>query len=258
MSDAFKPIAKTSSHSVPSRSPAPSRSSSLRSLVIGTFALTGLLLLTVGAQSAVRSARHETASRPHVYLMRGLMNIFSLGMDELAAKIERHGIAAGVYNHTQADAIVNEIAAAYRAGDHGPIILIGHSLGADAVMMMAQALNQKGVPVSLVIPFDGTGSYIAPKNVACVLNLTQREYAYMRAGSGFHGKLSNVDVSNNAGIDHFTIDKSPRLQSYALNSVLQAAHSESCRTPAGGPTVAKPTEPSDKHATPPLRPGIEG
>jgi len=124
--------------------------------------------------------------------------------------------------------------------------------------MMAQSLNKKGVPVSLVIPFDGTGSYAAPKNVSCILNLTQREYAYMRAGSGFHGKLSNIDVSNDASIDHFTIDKSPRLQTYALNSVLQAARAESCRPAIGGPTVAKPSEPPDKHAAPPLRHGIEG
>ena len=77
----------------------------------------------------------------------------------------------------------------YRAGDHGPYMLVGHSLGADAVMVMAQELNAQGVPVALVVPFDGTGSYAAPRNVACVLNLTQRHYAYMRPGAGFHGML---------------------------------------------------------------------
>jgi thioesterase domain-containing protein len=69
---------------------------------------------------------------------------------------------------------VDEIAQRYRGGDHGPIILIGHSLGADAVMQMAQSLDRRGVPIALVIPFDGTASFAAPKNVACVLNLTQR------------------------------------------------------------------------------------
>jgi len=227
---------------------------------MATFALASLVLSPAVAQSAPKSPQHQAAaSHPHVYLMRGLLNIFSLGMDELAAKIQSHGIAAGVYNHTQADAVVSQITAAYRAGDHGPIILIGHSLGADAVMTMAQSLNRNGVPVSLVVPFDGTGSYSAPKNVACVVNLTQREYAYMRAGTGFHGKLSNVDVSNDGSIDHFTIDKSPRLQSYALNSVLQAAHSESCRPPSAAPTVAKPAEPAAKErSASPLRPGTAG
>ena len=43
-----------------------------------------------------------------------------------------------------------------------------------------------------------------------VMNLTQRDYAYMRKGSGFRGELSNIDVSNQAGIDHINIDKSAR------------------------------------------------
>jgi pimeloyl-ACP methyl ester carboxylesterase len=190
-------------------------------------------------------------SRPHVYLMRGLLNIFSLGMDQLATEIESHGIDANVYNHTVADSVIAQIAAKYHAGDHGPYILVGHSLGADAVMMMAQSLNAQNVPVALVIPFDGTGSYAASKNVGCVLNMTQREYAYMRPGIGFRGKLQNVDVSADPGIDHFTIDKSPRLQGMALNSILQTVHGEACRPAAVSPAVASPkAAPAPKVAAP--------
>jgi Thioesterase domain len=190
-------------------------------------------------------------SHAHVYLMRGLLNIFSLGMDQLATEIQSHGISAEVYNHTVADSVVANIVAKYRAGDHGPYILVGHSLGADAVMMMAQSLNAQGVPVALVIPVDGTGSYAAPKNVACVLNLTQRAYAYMRPGSGFRGKLQNVDVSGDPGIDHFTIDKSPRVQGIALNSIVQTAHAEGCRPGASSPVVASPKRmPAPKVAAP--------
>ena len=199
--------------------------------------------------------------------MRGLLNIFSLGMDQLAAQIESHGIDAGVYNHTFADLIVGKIVQKYRAGDRGPYILVGHSLGADAVMSMAQQLNGQGVPVALVVPFDGTGSYAAPRNVACVLNLTQRKYAYMRAGAGFHGMLDNVDVSNDTSIDHFTIDKSPRLQAEALRYVLEAAHSQvvpsrQSRRPHGGGAAegsagAEVVAPA-KSASPVLRPGLAG
>ena len=210
-------------------------------------AVTGLALtaLPQAAFSATKPASAAAeASHPHVYLMRGLLNIFSLGMDQLAAEVQSHGISADVYNHTVADSVVAQIVAKYHAGDHGPYILVGHSLGADAVMQMAQALNAQGVPVALVVPFDGTGSYYAPKNVACVLNLTQREYAYMRPGSGFHGKLQNVDVSGEPGIDHLTIDKSPQLQGMALNSILQAAHAQSCRPPTVSPVIASPKPPA--------------
>jgi hypothetical protein len=226
--------------------------SSLGRLLVCACGLAGLVLVPTLAQSAAGLADHEAVvSRPHVYLMRGLLNIFSLGMDQLAVQIERHGIDASVYNHTLYQAVDSEIVAKYRAGDHGPYILVGHSLGADAVMTMAQELNSYGVPVALVVPFDGTGSYLAARNVACVLNLTQRVYAYMRPGPGFHGNLRNVDVSSDTSIDHFTIDKSPRLQAVAMSSVLQAARSESCRPAINGPAVAGPKEmPATGEASP--------
>jgi hypothetical protein len=217
---------------------------------------------TAAAAAAIAPAKaakelHETAPRAHVYLMRGLMNIFSLGMDQLAAAIAGHGINASVSNHAEADAVISRIAADYRAGDRGPIILIGHSLGADAVMLMAQSLDRVGIPVALVIPFDGTASYSAPKNVACVLNLTQREFAYMRAGVGFHGKLSNVDLRGKAGIDHFTIDKSPQLQAQALKAVLDAATGHACQPDIGNAAAAKPKDGRPPHAASPQRLGLE-
>ena len=227
----------------------------LRRLFAGAslLALPGLAMpaLAQGANQSAKTASTEAAaSHAHVYLMRGLLNIFSLGMDQLAAQIQSRGIDASVYNHSVADSVVNRIVHEYRAGDRGPYILIGHSLGADAVMTMAQQLNRQGVPVALVVPFDGTGSYAAPSNVACVLNLTQRKYAYMVPGTGFHGKLSNVDVSGDTSIDHFTIDKSPRLQATALSSVLHAAHGQSCRPGVTGPVVAGPKEPTTPKLVP--------
>ena len=193
----------------------------------------------------------DDALHPHVYLMRGLLNIFYLGMDQLAAQIARNGIDASVYNHSVEETVVGTIVQKYRAGDHGPYILVGHSLGADAVMVMAQQLNSQGVPVALVVPFDGTESYTAPANVSCVVNLTQRKYAYTQAGAGFHGKLSNVDVSSDTSIDHVTIDKSPRLQAMALKEIMQAARGQSCR-PAGTnvPAVARAKQTAPKEIAP--------
>jgi len=87
-------------------------------------------------------------------------------------------------------------------------------------MEMAAYLGRKGVPVALVVPFDGTKSFAASDNVARVLNLTQRDYAYMRGGPGFHGSLANVDVSSDTSIDHINIDKSPRLHTRVVAEVL--------------------------------------
>jgi hypothetical protein len=156
-----------------------------------------------------------------VYLMRGFLNIFSLGMDDLATQIQADGIAATVTNHADADAIVNQIVTGYQAGDRGPIILIGHSLGADAVIAMAQALGQYNIPVALVVLFDGTAPHNVSANVATAINFTK---AFdLAPGAGFRGALSNVDLSYDGGIDHFTIDKSPDLQARTLQYVIAAA-----------------------------------
>ena len=107
----------------------------------------------------------------------------------------------------------------------------------DAVMQMAAYLGSKGVPVALVIPFDGTGSYAASGNVGRVVNLTQRDYAYMRRGPNFHGSLVNVDVSSDSSIDHITIDKSARLHARAIAEVLAVVggHRASAPGPGTGP-----------------------
>jgi hypothetical protein len=118
----------------------------------------------------------------HVYLLRGLMNIFSLGMDTLAEKIQRHDIYATIHNYAEWQTLADHAAAAYHAGKEGPIIIVGHSLGADAVMEMSAYLGRKGVPVALAVPFDARGSYATPSNVGRLLNLTMRAMAICRVG----------------------------------------------------------------------------
>jgi len=176
-------------------------------------------------------------SRAHVYLLRGLMNIFSLGMDTLCEQLNRHGVYATVHGYSDWPSLADRAAVDFKAGKEGPIILVGHSLGADAVMEMAAYLGRKGIPVALVVPFDGTKSFAASDNVARVLNLTQRDYAYMRRGPGFHGTLANVDVSSDPSIDHINIDKSPRLHARVVSEVLAVVGGHRAATPG----AAKPT-----------------
>jgi len=172
------------------------------------------------------------------------LNIFSLGMDTLAEELSRRGVYATVHNHTEWQSLADQAAANYRAGKEGPIILIGHSLGADAVMEMAAYLGRKGIPVALVVPFDGTQSFAASENVGRVVNLTQREYAYMRRGPGFHGSLANVDVSSDPNIDHINIDKSPRLHARVISEVLAVVGSHRGEPPAVSANGTKPVQAS--------------
>ena len=210
---------------------------------IGAFGvLAAAMMLALGSRLEAAQARAETAqARAHVYLLRGLMNIFSLGMDSLAEELSKRGVYATVSNHSEWQSLADQAASRYKAGKEDPIILIGHSLGADAVMQMAAYLNRKNIPVALVVPFDSTGSFSTPANVGRLVNLTQRKYAYMRPGSGFHGSLANVDVSGDPGIDHINIDKSPRLHARAISEVLAVVKGHRVAAPNGAnPSVANP------------------
>jgi hypothetical protein len=159
-------------------------------------------------------------SPAQVYLLRGFLNIFSLGMDDLAAKLQADGISATVTNHADADLVASRIVTAYNGGSHGPVILIGHSLGADAVVEVADALARYNIPVTLLVLFDGTAPHQIPANVITAINYTK--HFMIDPVVGTHGVVSNVDLSSDASIDHLNIDTTPSLQSQTLSYVLQA------------------------------------
>jgi Thioesterase domain len=208
-----------------------------------TRRFTAIVLVVLTAFLAFGSRPVWAGSRAHVYLFRGLADIFSTGMDVLTDELNKRGVYATSHSHTDWKPLAAEAAANYKAGKEGPIILIGHSLGADAVMEMADYLGDKGVPVALVMPFDGTQSFSASGNVGRVVNFTQRDYAYMRKGAGFRGTLINVDVSSDPDIGHLNIDKSPRLHARAISEVLAVA--------AGHMGLPAAAEKQEKPATPP-------
>jgi alpha-beta hydrolase superfamily lysophospholipase len=209
----------------------------LRIVAIGLLATATMLALGFG--SAV------SQPRPHVYLFRGLADIFSTGMDTLAEELNKRGVTATSHSHTDWKAIADGAAAAYKAKKEGPIIIIGHSLGADAAMEMADYLGDKGVVVALIVPFDGTQSLLpVPANVARVTNFTQRDYAYIRPGPGFRGSINNIDLSSDSELGHLNIDKSPALHARVIEEVLAVIGGR--RATVHAPTDASKT----KAATP--------
>jgi hypothetical protein len=101
--------------------------------------LTAAFTLAVGLAVAFGATPGAAQPQPraHVYLLRGLFNVFSLGMDSLTEELKRRGVDATVHGYGEWQTLADRAAADYKAGKEGPIILIGHSLGADAVMEMA-------------------------------------------------------------------------------------------------------------------------
>ncbi len=155
-----------------------------------------------------------------VYLLRGFLNIFSLGMDDLAAKLQADGISATVMNHAEADLVTSRIVTSYNGGNRGPIVLIGHSLGADAIVEVAGGLARYNIPVALMVLFDGTEPHQIPANVATAINYTK--HFMIAPATGSPGVVSNVDFSGDARVDHLSIDTVPSLQAQTLDYILQA------------------------------------
>jgi hypothetical protein len=165
-----------------------------------------------------KEAAGPRASATHIYLMRGFLNVFSTGMDTLAAELRRAGISAIVDSYADWHGAAHAIAANYKAGQRGPIVLVGHSFGADAVMDMGTDLGQEGVPVALIVAFDGTYAHAASANVARVLNLYKSADAIVTRGPGFHGELTNYRVGD-ANVTHVNIDEVPRLHAMVINKI---------------------------------------
>jgi pimeloyl-ACP methyl ester carboxylesterase len=157
---------------------------------------------------------------PQVYFLRGLMNVFSLGMDDFARKLQADGIAATVANHADSDFVASRIVSTYNSGDHGPIVLVGHSLGADAVADIANTLARYNIPVALLVLFDGTDGHQIPGNVATAINYTR--HFMIAAAPGSRTVIQNVDLSGDPGIDHLNIDTAPSLQAQTMNYIMQA------------------------------------
>jgi pimeloyl-ACP methyl ester carboxylesterase len=183
------------------------------------------------------------ASKPYqIYLLKGLADVFSSGMDFLQAKLQARGITGEVHSHADWEKLAETAAAKWHSGSHGPIIIIGHSLGADAAIQMARKLGEAGVPVALLATFSPVDSGPANANVARAINFFQANSAWhgqITRGSGFHGALENVDLSDAPGITHFNIEKADSLHAQTIAKVLAIVPSHTRGA------IARMSEPSD-------------
>lgn len=172
----------------------------------------------------------------NVYIVRGLIGIWSLGMDDLADALHAQGVRAIVYQDAQTGSLARQIAATYHGATNAePLVLVGHSLGADDVVTIAQHLNQDHVPVDLLITLDPVSAPKVPPNVRRAVNF------YKANGIGapiFRGipltaadpaatHLENLDLRNDrhdldpgGHVSHFNIDDSETVRVEVIRQIL--------------------------------------
>lgn len=174
---------------------------------------------------APKSAPVKVTTDTRVYLLRGLLNVFSLGMDTLQERLALIGFEAEVHNHNGWIAIANKIAEDRKQGHSGAIVLIGHSLGADVLFQLTERLEKENIPVRLVVFFDPTISHDISKNVDHALNLYQLNGfgRKVTAPKGYKGELVNMDLSGDESIGHGSIDKSQKLHDLVVAKIMKVA-----------------------------------
>lgn len=187
-----------------------SKSSTLRMWAMGLLLLSAVAISPTAAKAAPSQAAVATT---HVYLLRGVLNIFSLGLDTIGARLQARGVPVTVANFVSWSSLADEAAAAYRAGRLKTIILVGHSSGATALPDMIAKLNQLGVPVKLAIGLDSVFKTKLSTGADRYINIYIGDGPGepVRAAAGFRGKLDNVDVRG-TGVGHISIDKNEAIQ----------------------------------------------
>ena len=194
-----------------------------------------LSLALLGLSIGISNAQTTTTAQPgdHVYLLRGFANVFSLGMDQIATKLQQRGIHATVDNYLAWPSLAEQAAAEYKSGRVRTIILVGHSSGAIAVTEMAARLSQLGVPVKLAIGLDPTSRMTTTGHVDRYINyyIAHGFGDPVDRGQGFSGVLQNVDLEHMSNVSHFNIDKNNVLQGMVIRDILAAVSS--------GPTQAR-------------------
>jgi hypothetical protein len=172
----------------------------------------------------------------NVYLVRGWLGVFSTGIDTLGDKLKAAGVADEVYQEAQRRTLAAAIIDKYKGvKDPEPLILVGHSYGADDIVSIAREVEKSNVAVDLLITIDATTPPAVPANVRHVYNLYQSgaldALPFLRGiplkpDPDFKGKLENINIRVDrtdlldGDVNHFNIEKKDKIHQAAIKQIL--------------------------------------
>ncbi len=161
------------------------------------------------------------AAAEEVYMIRGFLNVFSDGMNQMTRQLQSKGIRARAISNGAWQDVANDIIRRSKQKKVSyPIVIAGHSLGGVEAPRFANTLGAAGVPVALVIGLD-PGFPQPPafrKGTKRVVNYKIPSGKNYRKGAGFKGTITTVDVSK-YGTDHVGIDKNKKVQSLVIGQI---------------------------------------
>jgi pimeloyl-ACP methyl ester carboxylesterase len=161
----------------------------------------------------------EAASTVRVFAIRGVGGaLFSRGMNALCDELaELASVTCTVEDFTDVASIESQAQASDAAG--AQVVLVGHSMGADAAIEIASELAG---PVALVAAIDPSRFAFrpVPVNVAIVLNYYQRMDFFGRGmvstAEGFKGRIMRVERDET----HMVIDHDPEIHAAIVAEII--------------------------------------
>jgi hypothetical protein len=192
-------------------------------LAVKWLAAIALLATVPSASFAAPGLAHKK-----VYLLRGLTNVLSPGIDQLADELQKRNVDITIANHVFSDSLATDAIEGCKGGRFSSIVLVGHSLGARAAVIIAEQLQAAGLHVALIITIDPVVKAVVPANVHLLKNF------YLSSGVGttversgsFHGTLQNVDMAK-TDYGHVSLTTAPAIQTQVMRDILAA--NSSCR-----------------------------
>ncbi len=198
------------------------------------FALAGVMILVLFGLIAYQPHTADAAAsdRPvaaKVYLLRGFMGVFSTGLDAIAADLKKRGIEARVYGHMQANSVGSEIRKAHAKNKRSvrPLVIVGHSFGANAAMRIAKTLEQNNIRVDLVVTIDPTANGPLSRNVRRYVNYHLGFGTAISSKRISASRIKNIDIRKRSeitktGTSHWSVTNNKIVSKEIRQLVLRA------------------------------------
>jgi pimeloyl-ACP methyl ester carboxylesterase len=185
-----------------------------------------------------------------VYVLRGFGDVFSAGMDTITGKLQADGIIATVHRHDQWPEFARQIQLERELGNAlPPLVLIGHSWGADDCIRISRELAQHDIRVDLLITVEAVTPPTVPSNVLRAWNIYKpgpTDFLPWWRGVQLHadrsGKtlLTQIDIPRDwPAVDHWwvghtDVDNLPAVQERIVEMVM-----ETCPPPPRDPNAVR-------------------
>jgi pimeloyl-ACP methyl ester carboxylesterase len=200
-----------------------------------------ILLALAGCASTQPQAASRQSIEPRrtgeVFVFRGFMGVWSRGMDQITTRLRGDGIVTSVFGYNQWTTVAEQIVAERkRDGSRQPLVLIGHSYGADDALRLAVELQRKNTGVDLVITVECVIPPAVPANVRTEVNIYKpRALDFLPWWRGVPVRLADPRASTLEQIDihasrpdidrpdlgHSDIDKDPKVLDLMEQKVLE-------------------------------------